>query len=110
LNNRQEGTSLHQDYIHLDGGRTVNPQDDGLQRYEYKVNNNQISQKIWLEMTCMLNDNQKKVHQFIVQWCIEMPMTYKTRQRPKPFHLFLSGGAGVGKSHQVRTIVQTANR
>jgi hypothetical protein len=27
---RQEGTSLHQDYIHLDGRRTVNPQDVGF--------------------------------------------------------------------------------
>jgi len=41
---------------------------------------------------------------------IKMSMTYKTRQRPEPFHLFLSGGAGVGKSHLVQTIVQTANR
>lgn len=27
-----------------------------------------------------------------------------------PFHIFLSGGAGVGKSHTVRTIYQSALR
>lgn len=30
-------------------------------------------------------------------------------QKPDPFHLFLTGGAGVRKSHLVRTIVQTVN-
>lgn len=37
-------------------------------------------------------------------------MTYKTQRRPPPFNIFLAGGAGVGKSHVVKTIVQTANR
>lgn len=39
-----------------------------------------------------------------------MSTTYKTNQRPSPFYLFLTGGAGVGKSHVVKTVVQTAKR
>lgn len=61
-------------------------------------------------MTCALNEEQKKVHNFIFQWCVQITMNYRGTNKPKPFHLFLSGRAGVEKSHLVRTIVQTANR
>jgi hypothetical protein len=59
-------------------------------------------------MTVSLNTQQRCIHQFIVQWCIEMSMTYKTSRRPEPFHIFISGGARTGKSHLICTIVQTA--
>jgi DNA replication protein DnaC len=36
--------------------------------------------------------------------------TFSPIEKPPPFHIFLTGGAGVGKNHLVRTIVQTATR
>lgn len=104
-----EGSFPDPDHVNL-GLPDINPQDIGMQRYEYEVNNSQMSNEKWLEMTTSLNAEQSKFHQFVVKWCVEMSMTYRTKQRPKPFYVYLSGGAGVGKSHTVRTIVQTAYR
>jgi chromosomal replication initiation ATPase DnaA len=39
-----------------------------------------------------------------------MNIATSVSQQPPPFHLFLSGRYGVGKSHTVHTIYQTAIR
>ena len=39
-----------------------------------------------------------------------MTLATSLEEKPKPFHLFLSGGAGVGKSHTVHAIFQSATR
>jgi chromosomal replication initiation ATPase DnaA len=46
---------------------------------------------------------------FLVDWATKMVLS-RFVQKPNPFHLFLTGGAGVGKSHLVHTIVQTVNK
>lgn len=55
-----------------------------------------------------LNQKQYSLHHCIVEWASKMTLSHRI-QKPDPFYLFLSGGAGVGKSHLVRTIVQTVN-
>lgn len=74
-----EGALPDPDHVNL-GLPDINPQDIGMQRYEYEVNISQISHEKWLEMTLLLNANETKLHQFVVQWCVEMSMTYRTGQ------------------------------
>ncbi|MEW8547603.1 MAG: AAA family ATPase [Candidatus Thiodiazotropha sp.] len=104
------GTENDPEYEALAPHTQMEPRDLGIIQCEYEHQTRLVSNPKWLDMISSLNDEQKKVHQFILEWCIKMSMTNKTKERPPPFHLFLTGGAGVGKSHVVKTVVQTAKR
>jgi ATP-dependent DNA helicase PIF1 len=90
------------------GTSTSVDRDIGLVPHEVEFSNETMSQSDWFELLTSLNTLQSEVHDFIVQWCTNMLISHKTR-RPDPFHLFLTDGAGVGKSHLVRVVVQTVN-
>ena len=64
----------------------------------------------YLAMVPSLNDKQRDIHDHIFTWCRRMSLASSTEEEPDPFYIFLSGGAGVGKSHAIHTIYQTAVR
>ena len=107
---RQQGPTDDPDFSAIAPPEDAQPADLGLQRAEYDHELSSVSTQEWLNMILSLNDEQKPVHQFVLEWCTKMSLTYKTTKRPDPFHLFLTGGAGVGKSHVIKTIVQTVRR
>lgn len=51
---------------------------------------------------------QAQLHEFVVHWCTRMLLSH-TCGKPDSFLIMRTGGAGVGKSHVVRAIVQTVN-
>ena len=58
-----------------------------------------------------LNVKQRQVFDFIYNWaksCISKCANGK--QVPVPFHIFLSGGGGYGKSHLIKTIYHSINK
>ena len=59
-----------------------------------------------------LNLNQRQIFDFIFN-CAKLQVKVKSgiiSNQSKPFHLFLSGSGGCGKSHLIKTIYKTINK
>ena len=64
----------------------------------------------YISMVRSLNEKQRHIHDHIFTWCRKMSLALCAEEEPDAFHIFLSGGAGVGKSHVIHTIYQSAVR
>lgn len=53
-----------------------------------------------------LNSTQRELHDFIYSWCWQFKQS--PSKRPAPFHIFLSGSGGTGKS--IKAIYHTVNK
>ena len=59
------------------------------------------------KMVQSLNQKQRPLFDFIYNWAVQTRTSeLLNSDKPAPFSIFLSGGAGVGKSHTVNTIFQ----
>ena len=81
-----------------------------VQSYRLSANEKFENDKVYYEMVCFLNEKQYHLHNYIYAWCIEERLKIIIQHETEPFYLFLSGGAGVGKSHVVNIIYQSAIR
>ena len=60
------------------------------------------------ENICTLNPKQRQVFEIIHKWSRDYGknLSSKVMKKVKPFHIFLTGGGGVVKSHLIKTICQ----
>ena len=73
-------------------------------RFESAVNKDIIPADEYRSLMRGLNYKQKEIVMFNCKWCKETVVALKYGRKVKPYHVFVSGPGGVGKSHIIRLI------
>ena len=73
-------------------------------RFESSANKQEIPPEQYRQYIRDLNDKQKSIVLFHRDWCKKAVLALKEGKPVEPYHVFLSGPGGVGKSHVIKLI------
>ena len=73
-------------------------------RYESAANSHEIPPEEYRKLLRGLNTEQKQIVMFHRNWCKQAVVALKQGKPVEPYHVFVSGPGGVGKSHVIRMI------
>ena len=75
------------------------------------INNLLLSNEQFYEICSQLNEGQQHLFNFIMQYALHSKLAEKNNKLPrKPFQIFSSGGAGIGKSFLIKAITKYLKR
>ena len=73
-------------------------------RFESSANKQEIPPQQYRQYMRELNDEQRSIVMFHRDWCKKAVLALKQNKPVEPYHVFLSGPGGVGKSHVIKLI------
>ena len=73
-------------------------------RFESPANKQEIPPEQYRQYIRELNGEQRSIVMFHRDWCKRAVLALKQNQPVEPYHVFLSGPGGVGKSHVIKLI------
>ena len=73
-------------------------------RFEGAANQQEIPPDKYRQYLRELNDQQRSIVMFHHDWCKKAVIALKEGKPVEPYHVFLSGPGGVGKSHVIKLI------
>ena len=73
-------------------------------RLESVTNQQEIPPDQYWQYVRELNDQQRSIVMFHCDWCRKAVLALKKGKPVEPYHVFLSGCGGVGKSHVIKLI------
>ena len=73
-------------------------------RFEGAATRQEVPAAQYREMLRELNTKQRAIVMFHRNWCKKAVIAIKQGKPVEPYHVFLSGPGGVGKSHVIRLI------
>ena len=79
-----------------------NPKSTLALRFDIQTDPNLLSNEEYFERMRKLNPEQKKIVNLHTKWCKAVVQCVKySKAMPDPYHLYISGAGGVGKSHVI---------
>ncbi|XP_078312811.1 uncharacterized protein LOC144619258 [Crassostrea virginica] len=87
---------------HVPGSSTIS--------YSIEMRPGVLPDKDFHDLVLTLNEKQRDVFQHLLKWCSDISISRKTGKTPEQICLFVSGGAGTGKSHLISALYQMAIR